>query len=76
VNRISASRLWDIATALDVPVSFFFEGIDGQVADAGEAKASVLSDKEAINLVRVYRAIPKQQRRKLLDLARILSDVA
>ena len=23
-NRISASRLWDIAEALDVPVSFFF----------------------------------------------------
>ena len=33
MNRISASRLWDIAEALDAPVSFFFEGIDGQ-ADA------------------------------------------
>jgi transcriptional regulator with XRE-family HTH domain len=75
-NRVSASRLWDIATALDVPVSFFFEGIDGQVADTGEAQAGVLSDKEAVNLVRVYSAIPKEQRRKLLDLARILSDVA
>jgi transcriptional regulator with XRE-family HTH domain len=75
-NRVSASRLWDIATALDVPISFFFEGIDGQVADTGEARAGVLSDKEAINLVRVYGAIPKEQRRKLLDLARILSDVA
>ena len=28
-NRISASRLWDIAAALDVPVSFFFEGLEG-----------------------------------------------
>ena len=27
-NRISASRLWDIAEALDVPVSFFFEGLE------------------------------------------------
>ena len=26
-NRISASRLWDIAGALDVPVSYFFEGL-------------------------------------------------
>jgi transcriptional regulator with XRE-family HTH domain len=75
-NRVSASRLWDIAKALDVPISFFFEGIDGQVADTGEAHASILSDKEAVNLVRVYSAIPKEQRRKLLDLARILSDVA
>ena len=34
-NRVSASRLWDIATALQVPVSFFFEGMEG--AEAGEA---------------------------------------
>jgi transcriptional regulator with XRE-family HTH domain len=26
-NRVSASRLWDIARLLDVPVGFFFEGI-------------------------------------------------
>ncbi len=26
MNRVSASRLWDIATALGVTVSFFFEG--------------------------------------------------
>ena len=32
-NRISASRMWDIAAALRVPVSFFFEGLEGQVAD-------------------------------------------
>lgn len=75
-NRVSASRLWDLATALNVPVSFFFEGIDGQPVDNDEARAGILSDKEAINLVRVYSAIPKEQRRKLLDLARLLSDVA
>ena len=28
-NRVSASRLFDIAAALKVPVSFFFEGLDG-----------------------------------------------
>lgn len=27
-NRVSASRLWDIAHALKVPVSFFFEGLE------------------------------------------------
>lgn len=26
-NRVSASRLWDIAEALDVPLGFFFEGL-------------------------------------------------
>ncbi len=28
-NRISVSRMWDIAAAMEVPVSFFFEGLDG-----------------------------------------------
>ena len=33
-NRVSASRLWDIADALGVPVSFFFEGLkDEEVAN-------------------------------------------
>ena len=27
-NRIGASRLWDIANVLDVPISFFFEDMD------------------------------------------------
>ena len=31
MNRISASRLWDIAQALDVSISFFFEGIEGEI---------------------------------------------
>lgn len=75
-NRVSASRLWDLAAALNVPISFFFEGIDGQPVDNDEARAGILSDKETINLVRVYSAIPKEQRRKLLDLARLLSDAA
>ena len=27
-NRVSASRLWDISEAMDVPVNFFFAGIE------------------------------------------------
>lgn len=29
-NRISASRLYDIAHVLEVPISFFFDGMPGQ----------------------------------------------
>ncbi len=75
-NRISASRMWDIAAAMEVPVSFFFEGIDGQAPDTGEARADILTDKEAIELVRAYYAIPEDQRRKLFDLARVLGKTA
>ncbi len=83
MNRISASRLWDIAAALDVPISFFFEGLEGAEALTEEAEASrrgaqgdLLADKEALELVRSYYAIPEAQRRRLFDLARVLSDAA
>lgn len=79
MNRVSASRLWDIAEALTVPVSFFFEGLGDEpveVGDAHELPKDILKDKEALELVRSYYAIPETQRRRLFELARVLSDVA
>lgn len=64
-NRVSASRLWDIASTLRVPVSFFFEGL----GEKAQADAALPAD-----LLRVYYNIPEAQRRKLYDLARALSD--
>ena len=78
-NRVSASRLWDIADALDVDVSFFFEGLDQENEEKTSSdmvSADLLGDKEALDLVRSYYAIPENQRRRLFDLARVLSDVA
>ncbi len=75
-NRISASRMWDIAAAMEVPMSYFFEGIEGQAPDTGEARGDILSDKETLELVRAYYAIPEDQRRRLFDLARVLSEAA
>lgn len=78
-NRVSASRLWDISEAMDVPVNFFFEGIENEVTAAGStgsAPADLMGDKEALDLVRSYYSIPENQRRRLFDLARVLSDVA
>ncbi|AZQ67556.1 XRE family transcriptional regulator [Silicimonas algicola] len=81
MNRVSASRLWDIAAALSVPVSFFFEGLSdaNNVAEAdyqSDVPVDILKDKEALELVRSYYAIPETQRRRLFELARVLSDVA
>ena len=80
-NRVSASRLWDIAEALDVPVAFFFDGLAEPTPGEEDAPltsipADILSDKEALDLVRSYYAIPENQRRRLFELARVLSDVA
>ena len=73
-NRIGASRMWDIAAAMEVPVSFFFEGLDGQAPDTGMVRGDPLTDKEALNLVRTYHAIPERQRRQLFDLADALGE--
>jgi transcriptional regulator with XRE-family HTH domain len=75
-NRISASRIWDIAAAMEVPVSFFFEGLDGQAPEMGKVRGDPLTDKEALDLVRTYYAIPEIQRRQLFDLACALSEAA
>lgn len=93
-NRVSASRLYDIADTLGVAVSFFFEGLPSALPniaivpdDAGSAASAVaitrqagsgdlMGDREAMDLVRTYYAIPENQRRRLFDLARVLSDVA
>ncbi|NBD29356.1 MAG: helix-turn-helix domain-containing protein [Alphaproteobacteria bacterium] len=79
MNRVSASRLWDIALALGVDIAFFFEGYDGDMdgmADAAGLPGDILADKEALDLLRSYYAIPENQRRRLFDLARVLSDAA
>ncbi|MFV0361424.1 helix-turn-helix domain-containing protein [Tropicimonas sp.] len=75
MNRISASRLWDIAEALDVSIGFFFEGLSDDAVTAASV-GDLLSDKEALELVRSYYAIPENQRRRLFELARVLSDAA
>ena len=79
MNRVSASRLWDIAHALDVPVSFFFDGLGegtAEVATTPDMPNDILGDREALELLRSYYAIPENQRRRLFDLAQVLSDVA
>ena len=70
-NRVSASRLWGIAEALCVSVRFFFEGL-GNIVNIETPEA--MRSKEAIELVRAYYAIPELQRRRLLELARVLAE--
>jgi transcriptional regulator with XRE-family HTH domain len=42
-NRISAARLWQLAGALETPVAYFYEGLEGRTlatAADGEALAA------------------------------------
>ena len=78
-NRVSASRLWDISETLEVPVCFFFEGMERAQTEETTKKAlpsDLMGDKEALDLIRSYYSIPEKQRRRLFDLARVLSKVS
>ena len=78
-NRVSASRLWDISEVFDVPVAYFFEGIEASEAlntKDENIPADLLGDKEAMDLIRSYYSIPENQRKRLFELARVLSDAA
>src|ERR1700742_5306129 len=57
-NRMSAARLWQLAEVLEVPISYFYEGLTREQREewrerdtsAGEALAS----KETQDLIRAY----------------------
>ncbi len=75
-NRVSASRLFELAEALDVPVQYFYEGLDmrGESAapDGEELAPDILSQKETVDLVRAYYRLAERPRRRLLELAKSL----
>ena len=85
-NRMTSSRLYDLARAMNVTVQYFFDGLDEQMGpgkpanDAGGLESDVLSQKETLELVRAYYRLGERPRRRLLDLAKALeidaSDVA
>ncbi|MEO1040257.1 MAG: helix-turn-helix transcriptional regulator [Pseudomonadota bacterium] len=79
-NRVSASRLFELAEALDVPVQYFYEGLQGRgesAAPEGEDLApDILSQKETVDLVRAYYKLNERPRRRLLELAKSLDPVA
>lgn len=83
VNRISASRLFEIGAALNVPVSYFYEGLtsargpgvgEGANTDA-DAIAETLATPEGVQLVTLFHAIRSPRlRRRVVDLVRVLAD--
>lgn len=84
-NRVTASRLYELAVALNVPVGYFFEGIAVAQADLAAPNAQpandrdliaadVLSQKETLELIRAYYKLGERPRRRLLDLAKALQE--
>lgn len=57
-NRISGSRLWDICSVVDVPVGYFFEGLEGAPGDDGKPL-----DRQSLELARAVGSIEDENLR-------------
>lgn len=79
-NRISASKLFDAAAALQVEVPFFFEGLtpgaglDGVSEPDAPAFQALTLQPDDIELLTAFRSITrKRMRRRVLELVRELA---
>ncbi len=85
-NRISASRLYDLARVLGVPVAFFFEEMPVAVATSSPALGGTkakepssyelgpMAKRETLELVRAYYKITDPQiRRHLREMAKAVA---
>ena len=73
-NRISASRLWELADVLGVPVTCFFEGLGPEEIGTADHER-VLVDGESADFLRTLSSLPghrqQQLRRLVLAVARM-----
>lgn len=82
INRIAASRLFDIAAALDVPISAFFDGLSPTRAPGGVSENpsesfvhDVLATPEGLQLVSLFAAIESPRvRKRVVELVRAIAE--
>jgi transcriptional regulator with XRE-family HTH domain len=78
-NRVSASKLWEMAKALNTTVSYFYEGL-GDAANNGsnlprEEVQDFLLTPEGMELAGAFPRIRHNRvRRKILELVRVMAD--
>lgn len=77
-NRIAASRLVDIAAALDLPIADFFDGLQKPKQRTGAAPAgfdAALATPGALDLVKQFAAMRSPRlRRRVLELVEAMQD--
>jgi len=82
-NRVSASKLYEIAKTLQVPVSYFFDGLaDPMTNDVDEVGAAAervvtefLNTPEGLELAEIFPKIGRGRvRRQVLDLVRAMAE--
>lgn len=76
-NRVSASKLWEIAAALKTPVAYFYDGLGDQDALAAQRDAAqdFMLSAEGIELMSCFPRIAEPAiRRKIVELVRVVAD--
>lgn len=78
VNRISASKLWDISRFLAVDIAYFFEGLGGTVSATLEDGTRELPTtgpltRYAVEIGKLAPRLKPEQQRLALDLVKALS---
>ncbi len=83
-NRVSASVLYEFSQALDVPVSFFFEGLPAKTSKGGRRKktrtptnfaSDPMRKPDVIKLARAFdRITDPRARMKLVEAVRAAAD--
>ncbi len=74
-NRVGASRLYNLAAVLEVPVQFFFDGLDNVAFMAAKDELfDFIASPDGIALSRAFSGIKDTaQRRSLIDLMRTMA---
>lgn len=72
-NRVSASRLLQIAKILDVPIMYFFDGTTSDNTFVDDEEAMLQRSTELAKLSAIYLQLAPNMRAKLLDVARTLA---
>ena len=76
-NRVSASKLWEMARALNTSVAYFYEGLPTAAwpdRQSGPRLEDFLLTAEGMELARYFPQIPKSGvRRQLLELVRTMA---
>jgi len=71
-NRVSASKLFEIAKGLGVSIAYFFDGLDGQPDNTGAGLADIAAMR-AYQAVPEVADIPRLTREQQISLGRVIS---
>jgi transcriptional regulator with XRE-family HTH domain len=86
INRMGASRLYDFAKALGVPVSYFFDGYGEYVNEAGlplgmsepdaqKFEAEKVNNRETLEVMRAYYRIKNPAvRKRIIELIKAFAE--